>query len=459
MKDKSELKFIQFDIKDFYPSITLELFIEALNYAKKYADIPSDVIDTILHSRKSLLFNNCQTWVKHQGQNFDVTQGSYDGAEVCELVGVYILTKLECVFEKNNFGLYRDDGLACCHNKSQRQLDGIRKQLVEIFKKMGLKITVELGLKCADFLDVTLDLENNSFCPYRKPNDKPLYIHSQSNHPPCIRKQLPSMIEQRLSAISSNEQIFNKAKPEYEDALKKSGYNQILHYRPESKQTSKNRKRNIIWFNPPYSSHVRNNIGRDFLNLVNIHFPKHHKYHKLFNKNNMKLSYCTMPNMESLITKHNRKVQSSRVPANNRAACNCKKNNVCPLQGKCRAESIVYKATVTTINGDKFYIGQTEGEFKKRYHCHTLSFRSEAYRNDTRLSTYIWNLKEKNIKYDIAWSIAAKASPYACGTRKCDLCLTEKLLIAKSDPEKMLNHRAEIFSKCRHQNKFKVCKS
>ena len=152
-------------------------------------------------------------------------------------------------------------------------------------------------------------------------------------------------------------------------------------------------------------------------------------------------------------------MQSSRVPANNRAACNCKKNNVCPLQGKCRAESIVYKATVTTINGDKFYIGQTEGEFKKRYHRHTLSFRSEAYRNDTRLSTYIWNLKEKNIKYDITWSIAAKASPYACGTRKCDLCLTEKLLIAKSDPEKMLNHRAEIFSKCRHQNKFKVCKS
>ena len=78
---------------------------------------------------------------------------------------------------------------------------------------------------------------------------------------------------------------------------------------------------------------------------------------------------------------------------------------------------------------------------------------------DTWLSTYIWSLKEKNIKYDITWSIAAKASPYACGTRKCDLCLTEKLLIAKSDPEKMLNHRAEIFAKCRHQNKFKVCKS
>ena len=54
-------------------------------------------------------------------------------------------------------------------------------------------------------------------------------------------------------------------------------------------------------------------------------------------------------------------------------------------------------------------------------------------------------LKETQTNFNIIWSIAAKASPYACGTRKCDLCLTEKLLIAKSDPGKMLNTRAEFF--------------
>ena len=76
--------------------------------------------------------------------------------------------------------------------------------------------------------------------------------------------------------------------------------------------------------------------------------------------------------------------------------------------------------------------------------------------NDTRLSNYIWKLKQRNEVFNIVWSIAAKASPYTGGSRKCDLCLTEKLLIAKSDSGRMLNTRAEIFSKCRHQNKFKL---
>ena len=44
--------------------------------------------------------------------NFDVTMGSYDGAEVCELVGLYLMSKLEILIGKNQLGLYRDDGLA-----------------------------------------------------------------------------------------------------------------------------------------------------------------------------------------------------------------------------------------------------------------------------------------------------------------------------------------------------------
>ena len=43
----------------------------------------------IKHSRKALLFNNGSQWVKRNGnEEFDVTMGSYDGAEVCELVGL-----------------------------------------------------------------------------------------------------------------------------------------------------------------------------------------------------------------------------------------------------------------------------------------------------------------------------------------------------------------------------------
>ena len=91
------------------------------------------------------------------------------------------------------------------------------------------------------------------------------------------------------------------AKPHYESALKQSGKDKKLTYTEYKKPVThtiqnsrKNRERNIIWFNPPYSMNVQTNIGREFLNLVSKHFPKNHRYRKIFNKNNMKVSYsCT----------------------------------------------------------------------------------------------------------------------------------------------------------------------
>ena len=50
-----------------------------------------------------------------------------------------------------------------------------------------------------NFLDVTCNLTNGTFRPYKKPNDKLLYIHTSSSHPPQILKQLPNAINERLS--------------------------------------------------------------------------------------------------------------------------------------------------------------------------------------------------------------------------------------------------------------------
>ena len=52
------------------------------------------------------------------------------------------------------------------------------------------------------------------------------------------------------------------------------------------------------------------------------------------------------------------------------------------------------------------------------------------------------------------WSIKAYAYQYKCGTRKCDLCLKEKMIIARYDPKKLLNGRTVLVSKCRHRSKF-----
>ena len=87
---------------------------------------------------------------------------------------------------------------------------------------------METNLTATDFLDVTFDLQYGKFFPYRKPNDTPLYVDSSSNHPPAIIKQLPDMIQKRLSELSCDENEFNKARPLYDEALKASAYSSNL---------------------------------------------------------------------------------------------------------------------------------------------------------------------------------------------------------------------------------------
>ena len=64
-----------------------------------------------------------------------------------------------------------------------------------------------------------------------------------------------------------------------------------------------------------------------------------------------------------------------------------------------------------------------------------------------------WAFIENRENYTIDWLIAMKAHPYICGTRKCDLCLCEKLMIARANSASLLNKRGELVSKCRHMNK------
>ena len=107
----------------------------------------------------------------NQHSLFDVTMGSHDGAEVCELVGLFLLNKLVVTFGKDNVGLYRDDGLLILRGTGGRQADQARKKLHEIFKEHDLKVTAEINYHVVNFLDVTLNLSEQNYQPYRKPNN------------------------------------------------------------------------------------------------------------------------------------------------------------------------------------------------------------------------------------------------------------------------------------------------
>lgn len=458
--NKSRFTFIVFDIVDFYPSISEGLLEKAINFARQHTQVTEQDVSIIMHSRKSLLFDHKTSWVKKDGAGmFDVTMGSYDGAEVCELVGLYILSTLSNMYKKENIGLYRDDGLAIFENISGNKADRIRKDITKVFHDLGLKITIEIQLKIVNYLDITLNLTDGTYSPYRKPNDQPLYINTKSNHPPSIIKQLPAAISKRISDISHDKDVFEKSAPLYDDALKASGYNEKLSYTEKNVagKRKKNRQRKIIWFNPPYSKTVQTNVGKTFLHLIEKHFPKTHKLHKIFNKGNVKVSYSCMENMASILKAHNKNITEGNTPKQ-LATCNCRNKAECPLDGKCLSHSIIYNAHITTDNNRhaKVYVGLTEKTFKQRYSNHKHSIRDRKYEHATELSKHIWTLKDKGQDYNIKWSISKHATAYTNKTKRCNLCLTEKLTIINADKSSLLNKRSELISKCRHENKYYV---
>ena len=191
IEHKSRKRFMQLDICEFYPSISEELLNAALNFAGSIESVrpllTADNIEIVLHSRKSFLFTHDPSrpdtsipWTKKDGL-FDVTMGAPDGAEVCELVGLFLLNEVKRAFPELEFGIYRDDGLAIHRRIPGPRMERMKKDLVALFKSHGPSITIDANLESTNFVDITLDLGSGKYKPCRKPNDQPLYVHTESS--------------------------------------------------------------------------------------------------------------------------------------------------------------------------------------------------------------------------------------------------------------------------------------
>ena len=130
--------------------------------------------------------------------------GAYNGAEVCKLVGTYMLSLISEKYNKKDFGLYRDDRLGVVKNKGGLKTEKTKKNIQKIFKENELDLFIHCNMKIVNYLDVSLNLNNSNYKPYHKPDNKISYIHKDSNHPPSILKQIPTSIEKRISTSSSN---------------------------------------------------------------------------------------------------------------------------------------------------------------------------------------------------------------------------------------------------------------
>ena len=348
----------------------------------------------------------------------------------------------------------------------QQILNKVKQSSCFNFRKHGLEITVEVNKKHVEFLDVYLDLNTGEYGPYLKPNDTPIYVHTGSNHPPQVLQNIPKSINRRLSLISATKEIFERAAPVYQEALEKSGYSFKLHFEEnlsldmEKSKKTRNR-RDVVWFNPPYSQAVKTNVGRQFLQLLDKHFPPGNPLHAIFNRNKVKMSYRCTTNLAKKIKAHNSKIiKANSKTEEQKDGCNCRKKNECPVPGECLKQGVIYQAEVCREdNKVDTYVGLAATSFKERWRNHKSSFKTRNPKNSTTLSKYIWGLQDQKIGYEVKWKILGSAPPYNHVTDKCGLCTREKFFIIFQPEKATLNSRNEIAGFCLHKESQLLVKS
>ena len=461
LKNKKNLTFIVFDVVNYYPSITLELLTKALNWAKQFVEISDEDIEHIVETKKSLLVMNKEYWTKKGDRNFDVAQGAFDSAEVCDIVGLFLLSELQNQNLEVEPGVFRDDGLGVTELNPQ-QAEKTKKKICEIYRRHGLDLTVEANKKSVQFLDVEFDLNEGTYRPFIKPGDVPLYVHQFSNHPQAVLKNIPAAINKRLSALSSNEEMFLSVAPLFQEAIQKAGYTYKLKFDKNANMCTKKKrsrkKNNVLWFNPPYSKSVKTNVGAKFLKLINKHFPKSSPLSKILNRKLVKISYRATPNMKKIISAHNQKILQESESEKGEKMCNCQKPP-CPLQGKCLTDNMVYQAKVKTDSEEQTYIGLSSTTFKKRLANHKTSFKYETKRGTTTLSNYVWDLKNRGIDYELEWNLIGRAQPFSPISGICNLCTLEKYHILFTPQMATLNKKDEINNWCPHKDKMLLDKT
>ena len=237
---------------------------------------------------------------------------------------------------------------------------------------------------------------------------------------------MPDNISKRISNISSAKTTFDNAAPFYNNVLSVSGYKENLTYQQDLTPSKKVRQRKIVLLNPTYSVNGVTNIEKTFVKCIDKHFPKINKFQIKF-----KVSYSCLPNFANMIKSHNNRILSKE-KTQDQPKCNCRQKDTCPLEGHCLDKELIYRCILkenTTSDGVN-YNGLTENTFKDRFYKHRNSFKYESKANSTELSKHFWEMKRKDIEKPIIhWSVIDHAKPYQNGSKRCNLCLTEKYYI------------------------------
>lgn len=469
LQDFERRAFLTFDIVDFYPSISKDLLEKALFWARKHlknGTLSRTDIDLILAARISILSYKGDIWIKKTGE-FDVTMGSPDGAEVSELVGLYLLDLLrqKGIIPHGTFGLYRDDGIVALTTPSGRRQEIIRQCIRKFFVSVGLKVEISAAKPFVDYLDVRLHT-NKTHEIYYKPNTVTTYVNTQSNHPNSVLKNFKNNTQNRLSRLNSDQTFFNKHANHYKEILEKSGHpSDLVYQKPDNpgkrKGRNNRRKRPVTWFNPPFNLDVKTNLGKQFFELCEKHFKKDGPLYFL-TKKTVKLSYSTMGNARSIFSSHNKKALSNEPKTSENCKCSSTYAGVprvCTIPEICNEKNVVYAARITEFPSNKksVYFGMTKNPLKNRVNAHLRSFEDRSNKGKTKASRHIHDIKGRGGSFDVEWTVERRTECWN-GGEACSLCRSEKTAILFSQEQNTLNQRKELFSTCPHQKKHKFPK-
>ena len=105
-----------------------------------------------------------------------------------------------------------------------------------------------------------------------------------------------------------------------------------------------------------------------------------------------------MNNVSQIIKQRNRNVSNKKQKQTSPCNCSCRNKNVCLLNGNCKVQNVIYKCTVSATQTFKqrVYLGIVERNWKKRLHNNRQSFKDKKHKNDTALSSYLWDLKKNH---------------------------------------------------------------
>ena len=119
-----------------------------------------------------------------------------------------------------------------------------------------------------DFLDFELDLINDSYAPFRKPNFQATHVSVKSNHTRYVVNPIPKLINKKLTTISKDEYSFKRAKEQYQEALTKGGHKHRLVFNAEKSNGNKRKRKNILYFTHLIVQRLKEKSLNDSLKLV-----------------------------------------------------------------------------------------------------------------------------------------------------------------------------------------------